>query len=221
MIFEYVGILTQSFLCKSKQKHVSKCIFDHYNLAVFLIAVKIMKLKSLKVAVVVALGASALTGCMGQMATTGMVSKFNLEAVDNRNARAGLFILLSPVYGIAGAADLFIVNAIEFWTGENPISKGPAVVDTPTKNYIKVNDSLDPALKDVPLNLSSNSDIEQATMTQLDENTLQMEISYIDGTEQILRGEKGKDRVSFYVDDQFVTSVSNDELNEYVATTHI
>ncbi len=58
-------------------------------------------------------------------------------------------------------------------------------------------------------------------MTQLDENTLQMEISYIDGTQQILRGEKGKDSVSFYVDDQYVTSVSNDDLNEYVATTHI
>lgn len=98
-----------------------------------------MKSNALKIAIVTALGLSSLTGCMGQMATTGIVSKFNLEVVDNRYGRAGMFILLSPVYGIAGAADLFVINSIEFWTGKNPVSgKSPAVVDTPTKNYIKV-----------------------------------------------------------------------------------
>ena len=179
-----------------------------------------MKKNALKLAVVAGLGLTSLTGCMGQMATTGLVSKFNLEVVDNRYGREGMFLLLSPVYGIASVADLFIFNAIEFWTGKNPISgKSPAVVDTPTKNYIKVNDSLDSSLKEVPL--SNNSNIDHATMQQIDENTMQMDISYIDGTTKTLRGEKSEDSVAFYLDDQYVTTVSNDELNNYVSAANI
>lgn len=179
-----------------------------------------MKSNMLKVAIVAGLGLSSLTGCMGQMATTGIVSKFNLEVVDNRYGREGMFLLLSPVYAIAGSADLFIINAIEFWTGTNPITgKSPAVVDTPTKNYIKVNDKLDSSLKDVPL--SNNANIENATMQQIDENTMQMDITYIDGTQKVLRGEKVEDSVAFYLNDEYITTVSNDELTDYVAASHI
>ncbi|GAK84244.1 hypothetical protein JCM19238_1810 [Vibrio ponticus] len=179
-----------------------------------------MKFKAAKIAVVAALGASSLTGCMGQMATTGLVSKFNLEIVDNRYGREGMFLLLSPVYGLAGTVDLFIFNAIEFWTGTNPISgKSPAVVDTPTKNYIKVNGQLDPSLTTVPL--SNNSDIEKAVMQQIDENTLQMEITYLNGEQKVLRGEKGVDSVDFYLDDELVTTVSNRELNDYITSANI
>ncbi|MGD8110241.1 DUF3332 domain-containing protein [Vibrio sp. TRT 17S01] len=179
-----------------------------------------MKNNVLKIAMVAGLGLTSLTGCMGQMATTGMVSKFNLEIVDNRYAREGMFLLLSPVYGIAGTADLFIFNAVEFWTGKNPITgKSPAVVDTPTKNYIKVNDQLDSSLKSVPL--SNNADIKQATMQQIDENTMQMDVSYVDGTKKTLRGEKAADSVAFYVDDQYITTVSNVELETYVKAANI
>lgn len=179
-----------------------------------------MKSNVLKVAIVAGLGLTSLTGCMGQMATTGLVSKFNLEVVDNRYAREGMFLLLSPAYGIAGTVDLFVINAIEFWTGTNPLSgKSPAVVDTPTKNYIKVNGSLDSSLKDVPL--SNNSNVDHATMQQIDANTMQMDITYIDGTQKVLRGEKAADSVAFYLNDEYVTTVSNDELTNYVATTNI
>lgn len=179
-----------------------------------------MKSNALKLAIVAGLGLSSLTGCMGQMATTGLVSKFNLEIVDNRYGREGMFLLLSPAYGIAGAADLFIFNAIEFWTGTNPISgKSPAVVDTPTKNYIKVNDQLDSTLTTVPL--TNNSDIDHATMQQIDENTMQMDISYIDGTTKVLRGEKSAESVAFYLDDELVTTVANQELADYVTAANI
>ncbi|MDC5706256.1 DUF3332 domain-containing protein [Vibrio europaeus] len=179
-----------------------------------------MKSNALKIAIVTALGLSSLTGCMGQMATTGIVSKFNLEVVDNRYGRAGMFILLSPVYGIAGAADLFVINSIEFWTGKNPVSgKSPAVVDTPTKNYIKVNDKLDNSLKEVPL--ASNSEIDHATMNQIDAYTLQMDVTYANGSKKTLRGERLAEGVAFYLDDQYVTTVSNIELTDYVASANI
>lgn len=168
-------------------------------------------------AVIAALGVSSLTGCMGQMATTGLVSKFNLEIVDNRYGREGMFLLLSPVYGLAGTIDLFIFNSIEFWTGTNPVSgKSPAVVDTPTKNYIKVNGQLDPALTSVPL--ASTGNIEKATMQQLDADTLQMDITYLNGEHKVLRGTKGTDSVDFYLNDELVTTVSNQELNNYIVS---
>lgn len=177
-------------------------------------------MKAVTMTVIAALGVSSLTGCMGQMATMGLVHKFNLEIVDNRYGREGMFLLLSPVYGITGTVDLFIFNAIEFWTGTNPISgKSPAVVDTPTKNYIKVNAQLDPSLTGVPL--TNNSDIENATMQQIDENTMQMEITYLNGEQKVLRGEKGADSVDFYLDDQLVTTVSNRELNDYITSARI
>ncbi|MFZ6044078.1 DUF3332 family protein, partial [Vibrio natriegens] len=67
-------------------------------------------------AVALSILATTLTGCIGQMGTSQLVTKANLSAVDNRYGRAGLFVLLSPVYGIAATADLFIFNTVEFWT---------------------------------------------------------------------------------------------------------
>ncbi|MDA0148211.1 DUF3332 domain-containing protein [Vibrio sp. LaRot3] len=179
-----------------------------------------MKLSAVKLAVVAGLGMTTLTGCMGQMATTGLVSKFNLEIVDNRYGREGMFLLLSPVYGLAGTADLFIFNAIEFWTGKNPITgKSPAVVDTPTKNYIKVNDQLDSSLTEVPL--AANSDIEKATIEQINDTTLEMHVTYLDGKTQTLRGEKEADSVAFYVEGDLITRVSNQELTDYIAAASL
>jgi hypothetical protein len=67
---------------------------------------------------------TSTTGCIGRMATAGIVGKFNLEVVEGKWAREGVFLLLYiiPVYPIAGAIDLIIVNSIEFHTGKNPIS---------------------------------------------------------------------------------------------------
>ncbi|MBW5418605.1 DUF3332 family protein [Vibrio cholerae] len=180
-----------------------------------------MKQKALKMALIAGLGVTSLTGCMGQMAATGLVNKFNLEVVDNRYAREGLFLLLSPVYGLTSTADLFIFNSIEFWTGKNPISgKSPAVVDIPAKAIIKVNDQLDRSLTEAPLQTQVRP-IEKATLEQIDPHTLQMEVTYVDGSHKVLRGEKGQDEVSFYLDGELFTVVSQQELNAYIEASQI
>lgn len=174
-----------------------------------------MKKTALKVVAMTIL-ATSLTGCIGQMGTSQLVTKANLSAVDNRYGRAGLFVLLSPVYGIAAAADLFIFNTVEFWTGKNPITgKSPAVVDQPVDAIFKVNGKLDKSLTDVPLVSVQNSNIDTASFRQLDEKTVEMNIVYRDGETALLRGEKSGDDVSFYLDGEFVTVVSVDELNQY------
>ncbi|WP_154116014.1 DUF3332 domain-containing protein [Vibrio cincinnatiensis] len=180
-----------------------------------------MNKKTVKIAVVTALGVSILTGCMGQMATTGLVTKANLKVVDNRYAREGLFLLLAPVYGLASVADLLIFNSIEFWTGTNIITgKSPAVVDMPADAIIKVNDQLNSGLTDAPLQ-TQVLPIEKATMQQIDEQTLQMEVTYVDGTHKVLRGTKGEETVAFYLDDELVTVVSNQELDAYIQASQI
>lgn len=138
--------------------------------------------------------------------------KLNLTAVDNRYARAGLYLLMSPVYGIAATADLFIFNSIEFWTGTNPISgKSPAVADMPADAIFRINQKLDKDLTTAPLKISS------ADVKQIDDNTLEMAVSYADGTQQSLRGEKEGENVNFYLDGEFISAVSVEELNNYAA----
>jgi hypothetical protein len=72
---------------------------------------------------------TAQVGCIGQMATSGLVRKFNLDVVENKWGREAVFLLLHfiPAYPIAGAIDLIIVNSIEFHTGTNPITDKPRI----------------------------------------------------------------------------------------------
>ncbi|ACJ30979.1 Conserved hypothetical protein [Shewanella piezotolerans WP3] len=156
---------------------------------------------------------SQLTGCMGQMGLSAMVTKGNLSAVDNRYGRAGLFALMSPVYGIAATADLFIVNSIEFWTGTNPVTgKSPAVVDMPVEAIFKVNQHLDDDLTKAPL---TDVKLTQATLEAKDKNTLLMLLTYEDGSQQLMSGMKQDKHVDFYLDDSFIARVDLDELLNY------
>ncbi len=72
---------------------------------------------------------SAQVGCIGQMATSGLVRKFNLEVAENKWGRELVFLILHiiPVYPIASAVDLIIVNSTEFHTGTNPITDKPRI----------------------------------------------------------------------------------------------
>lgn len=174
-----------------------------------------MKKTAMK-AVAMTILATSLTGCIGQMGTSQLVTKANLSAVDNRYGRAGLFVLMSPVYGLAATADLFIFNTIEFWTGKNPITgKSPAVADQPVDAIFKVNGSLDKSMTSAPLASVQHSSIEAASLRQLDEKTLEMNVAYRNGDNAVLRGEKNGEDVNFFLDGEFVAAVSIDELNQY------
>ncbi|MDO6707259.1 MULTISPECIES: DUF3332 family protein [unclassified Photobacterium] len=95
--------------------------------------------------------ASLLTGCAGQMAATQATMKLNMDAVDNRYARGGLTILMSPVYAVTTVADYMVLNPIEFWTGENVVTQKPSIYDAKGEDYIKINDQLDQEYKTAPI----------------------------------------------------------------------
>ena len=68
-------------------------------------------------------------GCLGRFALTTEVRQFNLEITDDKWGRelvfVGLYII--PVYEFATLADLLVVNSLEFWSEENPISGEKAI----------------------------------------------------------------------------------------------
>ncbi|MDD9308990.1 DUF3332 domain-containing protein [Aeromonas hydrophila] len=159
-----------------------------------------------------------LSGCIGQMGLSSMVTKGNLSVVDNRYGRAGVFILLSPVYGLAATADLFVFNTIEFWSGKNPITgKSPALVDQKLDALIKVNQHLDPSLNKVPLALLPQG-VREVEVSYPDERTAQMEVHYLDGRSSLMRGEKRGELLDIYFDGRLVSTLTPAQLEEKART---
>lgn len=81
-----------------------------------------MKKKQLIVATVVALSASMMMqSCIGSFALFNKVKNWN-EHVGDKFVNEIVFVAMwiLPVYELCFAADLFILNSIEFWSGENP-----------------------------------------------------------------------------------------------------
>ncbi|WP_418352328.1 hypothetical protein [Shewanella algae] len=89
--------------------------------------------------------------------------------------------------------------------------KSPALVDMPADAVFKINHKLDKELTTAPVKLSS------ASMSAIDDNTLAMTLSYEDGTEQVMLGRKHGEMVDFYLDQEFIASVSIAEMESYVA----
>ncbi|HAS6143987.1 TPA: DUF3332 family protein [Vibrio vulnificus] len=172
--------------------------------------------KTITKVVALSVAAMALSGCVGSNAVTGYVMGFNLKAVDNRYARGGLNMLLAPVYGVAIAADYIVFNSLEFWTGKNPLNGKPHIFDTKMDTYIDVNHQLDKSLTTAPIApLTNNRIIEQGMMQQIDENTVQMDITYNNGEKATLTGVREGDVVTYYIDGEVVAQTSMDELAAY------
>lgn len=79
------------------------------------------------------------TGCLGSMAITKKVYKWNEHATGNKFLNNGVFWLLCivPVYEAVVFVDVVILNLIEFWTGSNPLAMAPGEIE---KGIVKGND---------------------------------------------------------------------------------
>ncbi|ASU23302.1 hypothetical protein CCZ37_12195 [Vibrio qinghaiensis] len=160
-----------------------------------------------------------LSGCIGSNAVTEKVMTFNLKAVDNRYARGGLNMLLAPVYGVAVAADYIVFNSIEFWSGKNIINGKPHIFDSKMDTYIEVNDQIHDSLKTAPIDpLTNQRMIEKGEMQKIDDNTIQMNITYNNGEKATLIGVRNDNDVSYYLDGELVTQTSIEELEAYLQT---
>lgn len=82
------------------------------------------KVKTLIIAVIISAITLSLTSCFGGFEVTKKVYDWNKSVSDEPIVQTlvmwGLNII--PVYPVAVAADIFIFNLVEFWTGDNPIA---------------------------------------------------------------------------------------------------
>lgn len=89
-----------------------------------------------------ALLCSSMTSCMGKFALTRNLYTWN-DQVSNKFVNEILFVAfwIVPVYEVCGLADLLVLNSIEFWSGDNPLTASAKVVDTGDNRYLVKCDS--------------------------------------------------------------------------------
>lgn len=80
---------------------------------------------------------TTLTSCIGSFALTNRVLNWNKQ-VGSKFVNELVFFAfwVLPVYEVTSIADLLVVNSIEFWSGNNPVSASTKVIDTESGRYM-------------------------------------------------------------------------------------
>lgn len=88
-------------------------------------------------AAIAALLCSSMTSCMGKFALTRNLYAWN-DQISNKFVNELVFIAfwVLPVYEVCGIADLFVLNTIEFWSGDNPMTSSTKTIDTDHGQYL-------------------------------------------------------------------------------------
>ena len=78
-----------------------------------------------KLTVIALLCATTLltSSCIGSFGLFNKMVRWEGQITNSKVANEIIFVLLTPVNAVCGVADFFVINAIEFWSGSNPISK--------------------------------------------------------------------------------------------------
>lgn len=82
------------------------------------------RLARLSLAALLAVSAAGTTGCFGKFSLTRKLYAWNTGVGGNKFVTNLVFwgLCIIPVYELAGAGDLIVLNAVEFWTGSNPVA---------------------------------------------------------------------------------------------------
>ena len=78
--------------------------------------------KSLKTLVLFLSATILFNSCIGSFGLFNKLLSWNQNLTGSKFLNELLFILLSPGYAIASVVDLFVLNTVEFWTGNNPMA---------------------------------------------------------------------------------------------------
>ena len=102
-----------------------------------------MKRTKIYAAVVLAMAAMLpLQSCLGSFALTNKVLDWNRQVGDkfvNELVFVAFWVL--PVYELCGLADILVINSIEFWNGENPVTAETKVIDGKDAKYLVQSDA--------------------------------------------------------------------------------
>lgn len=75
-----------------------------------------------KSVIALTVGAVTLSSCIGSFGLTNSVLKWNRGLSQHKFLNELVFIVISPAYAICATADLFVLNTIEFWTGNKVVA---------------------------------------------------------------------------------------------------
>lgn len=69
------------------------------------------------------------SSCIGSFALTNKLLSWNRQ-IDSKFVNELVFVAfwILPVYEVSGLADLLVINSIEFWSGNNPVSASARTV---------------------------------------------------------------------------------------------
>jgi hypothetical protein len=97
-----------------------------------------MKKMYLTVAIILTLASSMMfSSCIGSFALTNKVLAWNRQVGSkfvNELVFAAFWVL--PVYELTAVADVLVINTIEFWSGNNPVTASTKVVDGKDARYL-------------------------------------------------------------------------------------
>ncbi|MDE7418633.1 MAG: DUF3332 domain-containing protein [Muribaculaceae bacterium] len=88
-------------------------------------------------AAIAAILCSTMTSCMGKFALTRNLYAWN-DQVSNKFVNEIVFVAfwILPVYEVCAVADLLVLNTIEFWSGDNPMTASNKTIDTDHGRYL-------------------------------------------------------------------------------------
>lgn len=92
----------------------------------------------LSVGVVLTIASSMMfTSCIGSFALTNKLLTWNNQ-IGNKFLNEIVFFAfwIIPVYEVTSAADLIVLNTVEFWSGSNPIAMGIKVIKGHDGDYL-------------------------------------------------------------------------------------
>ena len=77
------------------------------------------------------------TSCIGSFSLTKSVMSWN-RSIGSKFVNELVFFAfwILPVYEVTALADVLVINSIEFWSGENPLSASVKAVDTDHGRYM-------------------------------------------------------------------------------------
>lgn len=87
-------------------------------------------------ATLLAVSSLCFQSCIGSFSLTNKVLTWNRN-VNNKFVNELVFFAfwVLPVYEVTAAADLLVINSIEFWSGNNPLEANNRIIKTDDGNY--------------------------------------------------------------------------------------
>lgn len=95
------------------------------------------KIKIATAAVMLAGASLTFTSCIGSFGLTNKVLSWN-KSIGSKFVNELVFFAfwILPVYEVTALADILVVNSIEFWSGNNPLTASTKAVDTEQGRYL-------------------------------------------------------------------------------------